>query len=445
MGSLLLKLLVGAIAGTITWFVAESVLAAQGIQIYSTAWDAWEQYTTLFLGGMIGAAVGGLDGYTRGGKVHTLRGLLGGAVLGAIGCSFGHTVGSTLATGIFGPGVFTTDLGIIGLGLRIIARTIAFIPIGVFLGAAIGASSLNVRKIIQGATGGGIGGAVAGLVFDVVGQLLAAPQLAGQRHAEVGGPGRALLFILLGGLIGLFIGLVERLTRSAWVRLVLGRNEGKEWAIDAPQVFLGRSESCAIPLFGDPNVAPVHASITKQSGQYILADGGSPVGTYLNGQRIGQAVLFHGAQIQIAGLQLLFLMRNQAVPQRVPDGRMMVQPAPMTPQPMQPAPSNPTVAYANPVGTVLALVVLDGPLAGQRVAVTAQIELGRESAALPMSYDSNASRRHAAIAPAVGALVVTDLGSTNGTFVNGQRVQQSPAGPGSLIKIGNTSFRVEPA
>ena len=55
------------------------------------------------------------------------------------------------------------------------------------------------------------------------------------------------------------------------------------------------------------------------------------------------------------------------------------------------------------------------------------------------------SGHHARVFSESGAVILEDLNSTNGTFVNGQRVSQALAGPGDLIKIGSTTFRVETA
>ncbi|HEY0867435.1 MAG TPA: FHA domain-containing protein [Fimbriimonas sp.] len=474
MGALLLRLVAGTAAGFLAWLFTEPFAP----KVTATEWDRWERVAILLLGALVGLAVGGLDGFLRGGRVHTLRGVALGTVLGAIGITIGHNLGGALVYGIFGGSIFSSGI----IPLQMVARTLAFVPIGIFLGAAIGVAGMNPKKIVQGATGGAIGSAVAGLLFDPLGAMTAGANLTlqGVSRGEVGGPSRALTFLLLGGMIALFIGLVELLTRSAWVRLILGRNEGKEWAIDSSQTFIGRSETAQIPLFGDANVAPVHATISKSGGQYWLTDGGSPIGTYVNGQRIQQCPLFHGAQMQIGGFQLVFLMKNVSAPQRAPDmgapagipmqaapaapgpvpvatqaypmppGAMQptqaMAPPPVASQPTQmvgaPSPAMPTQAYAAGGFT---LIAMDGPLAGQRFPVPSQIELGRESAAVPMGYDTNASRRHAALAPGLGGLTVTDLGSTNGTYVNGQRVQQAQAPPGTLLRIGATTFRVEAA
>jgi pSer/pThr/pTyr-binding forkhead associated (FHA) protein len=57
--------------------------------------------------------------------------------------------------------------------------------------------------------------------------------------------------------------------------------------------------------------------------------------------------------------------------------------------------------------------------------------------------DPNVSRRHAEIRPLGTAFVVTDLGSTNGTLVNGGAVKQQVLQPGDVITLGSSSLRYE--
>jgi DNA-binding winged helix-turn-helix (wHTH) protein len=61
----------------------------------------------------------------------------------------------------------------------------------------------------------------------------------------------------------------------------------------------------------------------------------------------------------------------------------------------------------------------------------------------PVSIDSaGVSRRHARIVVAGGAATVEDLGSKNGTFVNGQRVNEAtPIEDGSQIQVGSVTMR----
>jgi pSer/pThr/pTyr-binding forkhead associated (FHA) protein len=53
-------------------------------------------------------------------------------------------------------------------------------------------------------------------------------------------------------------------------------------------------------------------------------------------------------------------------------------------------------------------------------------------------HDSGASRRHAEIREQDGVWTLTDLGSTNGTQLNGQVVQRRELGEGDRITIGTT-------
>jgi hypothetical protein len=56
--------------------------------------------------------------------------------------------------------------------------------------------------------------------------------------------------------------------------------------------------------------------------------------------------------------------------------------------------------------------------------------------------DPRISRHHARIAPRGRALVMTDLGSTNGTRVNGVAIREIVLGDGDRIEIGDTTLRV---
>ncbi|HEY1587894.1 MAG TPA: FHA domain-containing protein, partial [Polyangia bacterium] len=93
------------------------------------------------------------------------------------------------------------------------------------------------------------------------------------------------------------------------------------------------------------------------------------------------------------------------------------------------------------------LTVVSGALAGRRVDVGAQpITIGKGPATLQIGDDAAVSTRHAELALRGGAFVVTDLGSTNGTFVNSQRIAQpTRLGDGDLLRFGNTQmkFRTE--
>jgi hypothetical protein len=85
---------------------------------------------------------------------------------------------------------------------------------------------------------------------------------------------------------------------------------------------------------------------------------------------------------------------------------------------------------------------------GQRYSLNADsIILGRSSEADILIDDTGVSRRHLEIRTENGASTAVDLGSTNGSYVNGQRVQGSaPLTDGSAISMGRTKivFRLIP-
>jgi pSer/pThr/pTyr-binding forkhead associated (FHA) protein len=66
------------------------------------------------------------------------------------------------------------------------------------------------------------------------------------------------------------------------------------------------------------------------------------------------------------------------------------------------------------------------------------VTLGRSRTCDLRLSDNDASRRHAEIIPVTGGFVVRDLDSTNGTFVNGERVHERQLRPGDRIEIGSS-------
>jgi len=70
--------------------------------------------------------------------------------------------------------------------------------------------------------------------------------------------------------------------------------------------------------------------------------------------------------------------------------------------------------------------------------------IGRRRGCDLVLSDPQASRTHARISAQDGAFVLEDLGSTNGTFVNDQRVQRQVLRPGDEIQIGQTRLRFSP-
>lgn len=91
-------------------------------------------------------------------------------------------------------------------------------------------------------------------------------------------------------------------------------------------------------------------------------------------------------------------------------------------------------------GLEAALVLPDG----QRLAISEDpIVLGRLPSCTVVIDDPNVSRRHAEVTRQDGDVVVVDLGSTNGTRVNGATVARQPLVDGDKITVGITTFTFE--
>lgn len=81
---------------------------------------------------------------------------------------------------------------------------------------------------------------------------------------------------------------------------------------------------------------------------------------------------------------------------------------------------------------------------GQRVAITEEVlTIGRLSECEIALDDANVSRRHAQLRRDGELLYLIDLGSTNGTFVNGVPIRHHRLSDGDVIKIGMTSLTYE--
>ena len=93
------------------------------------------------------------------------------------------------------------------------------------------------------------------------------------------------------------------------------------------------------------------------------------------------------------------------------------------------------------------LLVLASPELGEgrTIEVAAPTVVGRDApSGIRLERDEFASGRHARIEPRPDGAWVDDLGSTNGTFVNGKRLKRAQlAKAGDVIRIGATELQVQ--
>lgn len=89
------------------------------------------------------------------------------------------------------------------------------------------------------------------------------------------------------------------------------------------------------------------------------------------------------------------------------------------------------------------VVVMSGSAVGHRHRVQGNAVLGRDPSAEIVLTDAGVSWRHARIEDRGDAWSVVDLGSTNGTLVNGQRVTEQKLSHGDKVVLGRTVLRFE--
>ncbi|TWT87157.1 Glycogen accumulation regulator GarA [Pseudobythopirellula maris] len=208
-------------------------------------------------------------------------------------------ISSTLAVSLWdNPAENTMPTGIALLVLmmgRSVAWAIAAIPGGMGQGIA-----LKERKvIINGVVGALLGGLVGGLLFDPISLILLTED--GQATYS-----RAVGFAAIGGSVGLFVGLVEGWTKTAWLLMRKGPLAGKQFILFKDTTVLGSSPKADVYLFKDDAIEPRHAQIINRGGRFEIEDCDTPDGTYVNGVMVRRHVLQNGDQIVLGKTLLEF-------------------------------------------------------------------------------------------------------------------------------------------
>lgn len=76
-----------------------------------------------------------------------------------------------------------------------------------------------------------------------------------------------------------------------------------------PVTSIGRRLDNVLVL-NDPRVSRAHAELRSFRGRYVIFDMGSTGGTYVNGKRVTDSVVYDGDVISLAGVHLIFRHRN---------------------------------------------------------------------------------------------------------------------------------------
>ncbi|WP_280224857.1 FHA domain-containing protein [Nocardia farcinica] len=289
---------------------------------------------------------------------------------------------------------------------------------------------------------------------------------------------------------------------SPGAQTITVRHDGTERVFDSSQlVTLGRAPE--VTLFVDsPLVSRVHATLTWQGSGWVLTDNGSTNGVFVDARRLTQPVsIDRPTQVRLGDAingPLLHLLPaapaqrphppqgsppqgapQQGTPQHRPPQRPSYQRPPTPPYQPPHAAARPGAAAAGPQQaapppTGAAPARPTPPPASQQQpnvnmttkadtsalpplrarASTAAIAradrlppgglaIGRTTDNQIVVNDPLASRKHARLVAGREGLTIEDLGSANGTFVNGTRQQRAVLREGDVITIGNIDFVVQ--
>jgi len=389
----------GAIGGLITFIVLNPSVRGKALFGDGDAIQSWVRMGTK-LGAVIGLTIGACliaaeEWHTRSANRilrRSLTGTLAGVFCGALG-------------GLDGQFIFT----VIQPVNVVLARCVGWALMGAGAGICPGLVSGSWKRAELGAFGGLFGGAAGGMLFDALALIARSADLS-----------RALGFVLVGAAIGIAVAFLEEIAKEYWVTVLTGPKEGRSYVLSKQETAIGRDETLDIPLFGDSSVQRVHARIVKSdTGAYIRAERpGSPV--VVNSQPVANAPLSDGDIIGIGKHRLRF------------GARRSTQAATLAPLAPQARPVNPTM-----------LQVISGPHSGAAFPLSsASMPIGRSpGCSIPLPNDRLVSRQHARMVWDGASWRVEDCGSTNGVFVNGQRVSVQVIHPGDEITVGQSTLR----
>ncbi len=93
----------------------------------------------------------------------------------------------------------------------------------------------------------------------------------------------------------------------------------------------------------------------------------------------------------------------------------------------------------------LRVEVIEGPDRGQAIVGGDQISVGTARDNVLAVGDFTVSRYHLEIVARATGIAVTDLGSTNGTYIGGIRIDRAIVPPGTPVKLGSTTIRFDDA
>ena len=209
-------------------------------------------------------------------------------------------------------------------------------------------------------------------------------------------------------------------------RLIWRLPEGEEQVrpLGTETVRIGRGGDCEVSLL-DIKVSRHHAEIRCDGEGFIAMDLGSANGTFVNGRRVHKSCrLKNGDALRMGGVNFLFEVLVEEIPERA----TLVVPE---------------------LSTAPRVEVTSGPQQGAVIQLNKEkMVIGRAGRGKQWDIvlnDRAVSRPHAQIVRQEQTFVITDLGSANGTLVNGEAIDKATTlKNGDAITAGETLlvFRV---
>jgi hypothetical protein len=182
---------------------------------------------------------------------------------------------------------------------RAAAWAVAAIPAGIGQGIAL----REPKVVLNGLLGGVLGGLLGGLAFDPI--SIAFTSANGEAWLS-----RGIGFTIIGLMVGLFVGIVEQWTKSAWLLMKAGPLAGKQFVIYRNPTVLGSSPKAEVYLFKDEAIEPRHAVIHDRGGRFEIEDLNTADGTYVNGIPVKKQMLKSGDQIVLGKTVLEFALKE---------------------------------------------------------------------------------------------------------------------------------------
>ncbi|MGW0645731.1 FHA domain-containing protein [Streptomyces badius] len=212
----------------------------------------------------------------------------------------------------------------------------------------------------------------------------------------------------------------ERPATPTAPELVLETDLGSTVMSPSRDYHVGRDPESDI-VIDDDRVSWHHAILHPEDGHWTIEDEDSTNGTYTGGRRIHTSDVGAGSEIRFGnpgdGPRAVLLGREPPAPTATPSADR---------------PSGVSVPGAT--GTFRQPTTVR-PLPARTV------RIGRDAGNDLVIDDLVVSRHHAELrALADGTYEIVDLGSHNGTFLNGQPVARGPVGPGDIVGIGHSAF-----